>query len=70
MIGNMRTPPIHYDDAPVRCTACNGRGYRRCACWPGDCICGQDDVDCEACYGEGWVDTVEEYGEEPLEVGE
>lgn len=39
-----------------RCPACKGRGYRRCACWPGDCICGEDDRDCENCGGEGWID--------------
>ena len=42
-------------DEMVKCTACWGRGYHRCACWPGDCICGQDDEDCEGCDGTGWV---------------
>lgn len=38
------------------CPACNGRGYHRCECWPGDCICGRDDTDCDECRGEGWID--------------
>lgn len=40
-----------------RCPACNGRGYFRCECWPGDCICGEGDLDCEECCGEGVLDT-------------
>lgn len=32
-----------------RCSACNGRGYTRCDCWPGDCICGFGDETCEEC---------------------
>ena len=43
------------DDELVKCSACNGRGYHRCACWPGDCICGEDDRDCDACDGTGWT---------------
>lgn len=39
-----------------KCTACNGLGYFRCGCWPGDCICGQDEDTCEECFGEGWID--------------
>jgi hypothetical protein len=39
----------------VKCTSCRGRGYHRCACWPGDCICGEDDRDCEECDGSGWT---------------
>lgn len=42
------------DDELVKCAVCNGRGYRRCECWPGDCICGEDDRDCEECDGTGW----------------
>lgn len=49
------------------CTACNGLGYRRCACWPGDCICGLDDQDCFECGGEGIIDhfydDFDNYGE-------
>jgi hypothetical protein len=48
-------------DAPKNCTACNGRGYIRCACWPGDCICGQDDIDCEACDGTGQDDAWDDF---------
>lgn len=40
----------------TRCPCCAGLGYRRCACWPGDCICGEGDLDCEECRGEGWID--------------
>ena len=40
----------------IKCPDCNGRGYHRCECWPGDCICGRDDDDCENCNGEGWID--------------
>lgn len=43
------------DDDMAKCAACNGRGYHRCACWPGDCICGQEDEDCECCDAIGWV---------------
>lgn len=39
-----------------RCPACKGRGYHLCDCWPGDCICGFGDEDCEDCRGEGWID--------------
>lgn len=38
------------------CPVCDGRGYLRCACWPGDCICGEDNRDCEACFGTGEAD--------------
>jgi hypothetical protein len=45
-----------FDTRP--CGHCNGRGYVRCDCWPGDCICGEDDRDCPVCDGEGdvWID--------------
>lgn len=36
-----------------KCPACNGLGYHRCECWPGDCICGYCDEDCEECQGHG-----------------
>lgn len=39
-----------------RCTACNGRGYFHCECWPADCLCGGDYEPCEECGGDGWVD--------------
>jgi len=43
-----------------KCPVCYGRGYLRCACWPGDCICGEDDRDCEACFGTGFRDDMED----------
>ena len=39
-----------------RCQCCDGRGYVRCDCWPGDCICGYGDEDCEECGGTGDAD--------------
>lgn len=48
-------------DRLTRCAACDGRGYFRCECWPGDCICGWDDQDCEDCGGEGWIDLSYDY---------
>lgn len=39
-----------------RCPVCHGRGYFHCECWPGDCICGFGDLDCDECHGEGWID--------------
>lgn len=41
----------------TKCTACDGLGYFRCDCWPGDCICGFGDETCEECGGEGIIDT-------------
>ena len=43
------------DEGATRCPVCRGRGYLRCDCWPGNCICGWDDEGCENCRGEGWV---------------
>lgn len=43
-------------DKLTRCAACSGLGYFRCECWPGDCICGQDEETCWECDGEGWID--------------
>ena len=43
-------------DKLTKCTACDGRGYFRCECWPGDCICGQDEDTCWECEGDGWID--------------
>ncbi|WP_147335647.1 hypothetical protein [Pseudotabrizicola alkalilacus] len=37
-----------------RCTICHGWGYIPCECWPGDCICGFGDEDCEYCE-DGWI---------------
>ena len=39
-----------------KCPACAGLGYFRCDCWPGDCICGQDEDTCWECEGEGLID--------------
>lgn len=49
------------DRETKNCPCCNGRGYLRCDCWPGDCICGWDDEDCENCNGDGiaWADEDE-----------
>lgn len=44
------------DDKPIKCDACNGRGYLRCDCWLGDCICGYDEEPCEECDGTGWIE--------------
>lgn len=44
-------------DRLTKCTACNGRGYHRCDCWPADCICGQDEDTCFECDGEGIIDN-------------
>lgn len=43
-------------DRLTKCVACDGRGYFRCECWPGDCICGQDEDTCFECDGEGIID--------------
>ncbi len=58
-----RTPPMtdwqDISTAPMRdetpCPVCHGRGYLRCSCWPGDCICGEGDVSCENCFGDGYI---------------
>ena len=49
------------DDKPRLCTVCNGRGYIRCDCWPGDCICGWDDEPCEYCCETGVIGGCEDY---------
>lgn len=46
---------------PKRCPACKGRGYFRCECWPGDCICGEGDETCFECEGSGIDDRDYEY---------
>ncbi len=43
-------------DPMKKCTACSGRGYFHCECWPADCICGADYEPCEECGGDGWID--------------
>lgn len=48
------------------CRACDGRGYFRCECWPGDCICGQDEETCWDCDGEGVIYS--EYDDYPDEI--
>lgn len=50
-------------DRLTKCHVCSGRGYFRCACWPGDCICGQDEETCWECQGEGWIDPSYDYFE-------
>lgn len=46
-------------DETKNCPCCSGRGYHRCPCWPGDCICGSDDEECDVCYGDGVLDQHE-----------
>lgn len=46
----------------TKCECCSGRGYHRCACWPGDCICGYGDETCEECNGDGFVEPGDEDG--------
>ena len=46
---------------PTRCKICNGKGYLRCDCWPGDCICGFGDETCEECGGEGLIFPDDDY---------
>lgn len=41
------------DTTELTCPVCSGRGYHPCACWPGDCICGFGDQECENCGGTG-----------------
>lgn len=49
--------PNHRSEAmPTKCQVCHGKGYLRCDCWPGDCICAYGDEDCESCDGTGFVD--------------
>lgn len=49
------------DDEELRpCPACDSLGYSRCPCWPGDCICGEDDRNCEVCDGTGWLDPFDD----------
>ena len=44
------------DGPPVKpCPVCRGRGYLRCDCWPGDCICGWGDETCDHCDGIGVI---------------
>lgn len=43
-------------EKPTKCRACGGRGYHRCECWPGDCVCGYGDETCEECAGDGYID--------------
>lgn len=47
-----------------RCPVCRGWGYIPCDCWPGDCLCGYGDEDCEYCDGTGDVlpDDYESFG--------
>lgn len=50
-------------DRLTKCKACNGRGYFRCECWPGDCICGNEEELCQSCFGEGSYDAAyDDYG--------
>lgn len=55
----MNAPAVKH---PV-CRVCLGRGYIQCECWPGDCICGHGEQDCEYCDGTGddWSDESDKY---------
>lgn len=46
----------------IKCEACDGRGYHRCDCWPGDCICDYGDEDCLECGGDGFIEAGDEQG--------
>jgi hypothetical protein len=47
-------------DARNKCPCCHGRGYTVCECWPGDCICGWGDSECEECGRTGDADWSED----------
>lgn len=49
-------------DRLTKCSACDGRGYHRCYCWPADCICANGDEPCEECGGDGFIDPALEQG--------
>ena len=55
----------HNPEPITHCAACGGQGYLNCACWPGDCICGNGDVTCEECMGDGVV-----YPDDDVDFGE
>lgn len=48
-------------DKPKQCAICDGRGYIRCDCWPGDCICGYGDETCDECEGYGFYYPEDDY---------
>lgn len=50
------TPTEHTPGPAKNCPVCHGKGYLRCDCWPGDCICAHGDEDCEYCRGSGLDD--------------
>ena len=52
----MTPDPITTPPKRKRCPVCHGRGYLLCDCWPGDCICGFGDEECEECGGTGDAD--------------
>jgi hypothetical protein len=45
----------------VKCEDCGGKGYFRCDCWPGDCICDEGDEACFECGGDGFIDISEDH---------
>ena len=49
------------EEKPKRCVVCDGRGYHLCDCWPGDCICGFGDEECEECMGHGFIFPDEDF---------
>lgn len=52
----------------TKCAACSGRGYFRCDCWPGDCICGHGDETCDECGGDGFIDPSYDDGDPEFEA--
>lgn len=48
----MMLEPMKRDD---KCPVCHGKGYLRCDCWPGDCICAYGDECCDNCDGTGYI---------------
>ena len=50
-------------EKPKKCPVCSGWGYIPCEYWPGDCICGYGDEDCEECEGTGriWPDNEDDF---------
>lgn len=63
--GNAIAVDAHYGQQPAstECPCCDGEGYIRCDCWPGDCICGYGDETCEECCGMGHIDPDDDYGD-------
>jgi hypothetical protein len=46
-------PDSAVKEKPKKCPVCFGWGYITCDCWPGDCICGYGNEECDECGGHG-----------------